>query len=166
MNKLTINEKLNLEEILNLSMLISNRLDRISYNKTNFSEDDFIRDGFIPSLMHIGETINHLPPDLAETITNGNAKQIIGMRNRLAHAYLGVDTAILWNTLTESVPELGITTAQTLERLFDEDVSQEVAVFKNIQHNMDKQKQTAQNIDLPKSMLSISKQKDNKGLER
>jgi uncharacterized protein with HEPN domain len=28
------------------------------------------------------------------------------MRNRLIHAYFDIDRAILWNTVTESVPEL------------------------------------------------------------
>jgi uncharacterized protein with HEPN domain len=31
----------------------------------------------------------------------------VGMRNRLIHAYFGVDLDILWNTVTEALPPLG-----------------------------------------------------------
>lgn len=31
---------------------------------------------------------------------------IVGMRNRLVHAYFDIDTAMLWDTLAHSVPEL------------------------------------------------------------
>ena len=32
--------------------------------------------------------------------------EIIGMRNRLAHAYFSVDLDILWDTVTRAVPPL------------------------------------------------------------
>ena len=31
---------------------------------------------------------------------------VIGMRNRLAHAYFDIDRDILWATVTQSLPEL------------------------------------------------------------
>jgi uncharacterized protein with HEPN domain len=32
---------------------------------------------------------------------------IVGMRNRLLHAYFDVDLDILWNTVTEALPPFG-----------------------------------------------------------
>lgn len=32
--------------------------------------------------------------------------KIVGIRNRLVHAYFNIDHAILWNTATVSIPEL------------------------------------------------------------
>lgn len=161
MNKLTAEEKLNLEEIVNLSLLIATRLDRINFNKSEFSNDDFIRDSFIPPLMHIGETINHLPAEIADTITEHKVRAIVGMRNRLAHAYLGVDTNILWGTLTKNIPQLGITTAQTLENMYNVDLSNEKELLKVTQSKINEYSHQS-----PKIGLSISEQKNNEGLER
>jgi len=33
-------------------------------------------------------------------------KAIIGMRNRLVHAYFDIDRDILWKTVTEEIPDL------------------------------------------------------------
>lgn len=41
---------------------------------------------------------------------------IVGMRNRLIHAYFDVDLDILWNTVTEALPPLGQEIAVALER--------------------------------------------------
>lgn len=161
MNKLTAEEKLNLEEIVNLSLLIANRLDRINFNKSEFINDDFIRDSFIPPLMHISETINHLPAEIADTITEHKVRAIVSMKNRLAHAYLGVDTNILWRTLTKNIPQLGITTAQTLENMYNVDLSNEKELLKMTQSKINEYFHQS-----PKIGLSISKPKSNEGLER
>jgi uncharacterized protein with HEPN domain len=31
---------------------------------------------------------------------------MIGMRNRLVHSYMDIDNEILWNTVTERLPDL------------------------------------------------------------
>ena len=33
-------------------------------------------------------------------------QNIIGMRNKIAHEYFGVDIEIIWETIQESLPEL------------------------------------------------------------
>lgn len=40
---------------------------------------------------------------------------IIGMRNRLIHAYFDVDRDILWTTVTEALPALRVQISQTFE---------------------------------------------------
>ncbi len=40
--------------------------------------------------------------------------KVIGMRNRLVHAYFDVDADVLWNTLTQALPQLQAQLRQVL----------------------------------------------------
>lgn len=156
----TIQDKINLEEIMDLTIIISNRLKRINFNKMTFSNDDFIRDSFIPPLMHIGESINHLNADMAEEISSNHAKDIIGIRNRLAHAYLGIDEQVLWKTITNEVPKLGLNTINALEKYFNITYSKEKNILIDIQKDLEQKTQTTT------LKITFSKIKENGGLER
>ena len=138
MIRTSVSDKLNLEEIVQLAVIIMKRLERINYNRTTFSDDDFVRDSFIPPIMHIGENINHLHPDIGDIITNNHVREIVGMRNRLAHAYLGVDTAILWTSLIHNVPELGLNAIKVLESKFSCELAEEKAILKVAQETIEK----------------------------
>jgi uncharacterized protein with HEPN domain len=54
----------------------------------------------------IGEAASQLTPAHREKIDGVPWSQIIGMRNRLAHAYREVDTRILWLTITGELAPL------------------------------------------------------------
>ncbi len=41
--------------------------------------------------------------------------QLIGMRNRLVHAYFDINRDILWNTVTEALPPLAARLRSALE---------------------------------------------------
>lgn len=41
---------------------------------------------------------------------------IVGMRNRLIHAYFDIDKDVLWATALQSLPQLGIVLTEALER--------------------------------------------------
>ncbi|WP_277293660.1 HepT-like ribonuclease domain-containing protein [Veillonella montpellierensis] len=156
----TVQDKINLEEIMDLTIIISNRLKRINFNKMTFSNDDFIRDSFIPPLMHIGESVNHLNADIAEEVTSNHAKDIIGMRNRLAYAYLGIDERVLWKTITNEVPKLGLNTINALEKYFNITYSKEKNILIAIQKDLEQKTKTTT------LKITFSKPKENDGLER
>lgn len=156
----TVQDKINLEEIMDLTIIISNRLKRINFNKMTFSNDDFIRDSFIPPLMHIGESVNHLNADIAEEVTSNHAKDIIGMRNRLVYAYLGIDERVLWKTITNEVPKLGLNTINALEKYFNITYSKEKNILIAIQKDLEQKTKTTT------LKITFSKPKENDGLER
>ena len=54
----------------------------------------------------LGEAAGRVPDDVRQVHANMPWSQIIGMRNRLVHAYFDVDTDILWNTVNQALPEM------------------------------------------------------------
>ena len=53
----------------------------------------------------IGEATSRLLK-LAEPITITNARQIVGLRNRVIHAYDAVDLTTIWGVINKSLPLL------------------------------------------------------------
>jgi uncharacterized protein with HEPN domain len=54
----------------------------------------------------IGEAATRISPATRAELARIPWSQIVGMRNRLIHAYLEVDNDILWTTVTQRLPEL------------------------------------------------------------
>jgi len=76
------------------------------------SEDDFTSDLVVRSAVErqlelLGESLNRLRRDDAETATRvPDVEKIIGMRNVLAHEYGDIDYEIVWRAATVSVAAL------------------------------------------------------------
>jgi len=54
----------------------------------------------------IGEAANRLSPKFQAENPNIPWKDIIGMRNILAHQYDKVDSAVVWDAVSQDIPEL------------------------------------------------------------
>ena len=63
-------------------------------------------DATLRNLELIGEAATHVPPELRELAPELAWRQVIGARNRLAHAYLQIDPETVWFMATQSVPLL------------------------------------------------------------
>jgi len=61
-----------------------------------------------------GEAASRISPEAREEISDVPWNSIIGMRNRLVHAYFDIDNDILWTTVTEAPPPLAARLAQLL----------------------------------------------------
>lgn len=74
-------------------------------------QDDLVNDfiwelGLIKCLEIIGEAAGRLSERIRQHHTEVSWLQIIGMRNRLVHAYFEIDQEQLWKALTEDLPQL------------------------------------------------------------
>jgi len=59
------------------------------------------------NLMQIGELAKTSLSDVAKAAIPGIPwKQLYGMRNRIVHGYDGVDMRIVWDTVSEDIPQL------------------------------------------------------------
>lgn len=64
------------------------------------------QDAVIRKLEIIGEAVKRLSPETTTGRPEIPWKQIAGMRDRLMHAYFGVDLALVWRVVERDVPVL------------------------------------------------------------
>jgi len=63
-------------------------------------------DAVIRNLEIIGEATKNIPAKFRKNYKDIPWEKIIGMRNKVAHEYFGIDKEILWKTITEDIPTL------------------------------------------------------------
>lgn len=63
-------------------------------------------DATLRNLELIGEAATHVPDDIRDANPEIPWRMIIATRNRLIHAYLGIDNDTLWSIIQDDVPEL------------------------------------------------------------
>lgn len=71
-----------------------------------FVADERTYDAVLRNMELIGEAAKHLPDEVRQAMPTLDWRNISGMRNWLAHAYFGVDNAIVWNVVEAKIPEL------------------------------------------------------------
>lgn len=74
--------------------------------------DELLTFGLTHAVMIIGEAAARIASSSRSELPEVPWSQIIGMRNRLVHAYFDVDRNILWETVTVAIPDL-LTKLQT-----------------------------------------------------
>jgi uncharacterized protein with HEPN domain len=75
------------------------------------SRDDLDRDemllfALIRAIEIVGEAASKMSEEMRSTNPQIPWNSIVGMRNRLAHAYFDTNHDIIWNTATKAAPEL------------------------------------------------------------
>ena len=78
-----------LKHILDAISRIELYIHKIEYNE--FKTNHLIQDGVIRQLEIIGEAVKQLSSDIKEISPETPWKDIAGMRDKLIHAYFGVD---------------------------------------------------------------------------
>ncbi|MFN8275884.1 MAG: HepT-like ribonuclease domain-containing protein [Chitinophagales bacterium] len=58
------------------------------------------------SLLNIGEYTNKIPIDVKLKWSEVDWIKMVGIRNRIAHDYLGVDLAIVWKIIQYDIPAI------------------------------------------------------------
>lgn len=73
---------------------------------SDFVKDSKTQDAVVRNLEVIGEAANNLPKKITKQSPNVPWAQMISMRNKVIHAYFGIDPDIVWQTVTEDLPSL------------------------------------------------------------
>lgn len=76
----------------------------ISYE--DFFQNELIYDAVLRNLLVIGEAAKSLPDTIKNRFNQIEWKKISGLRDLIAHAYFGIDNAILWNVIQSKIPTL------------------------------------------------------------
>jgi len=71
-----------------------------------FKESKLYQDAVVRKLEIIGEASVNISDELKSRYPNVPWREIRGMRNRLIHAYFGVNLQVVWNVLITQIPKL------------------------------------------------------------
>ena len=80
-----------------------------------FIADRRTYDATLRNIELIGEAATHVPDATQEAHPEIEWRRIIGARNRVAHAYLGIDDDVVWDIIQSDIPDL----LPKLRRLLD-----------------------------------------------
>lgn len=88
-----------------------------SMNYEEFIRDDKTSTAVVKKIEIIGEAIKNIPKDIRASYSNIPWRDIIGMRNKIAHDYFGIDYEIVWKVIKEKLPALKVQVAQMLKKI-------------------------------------------------
>lgn len=74
--------------------------------RPDLEEDRMLLFALVRAIEIIGEAASRISAELQATYPDIPWYAIIGMRNRLIHAYFDIDTEIVWQTVTQEIPSL------------------------------------------------------------
>ena len=71
-----------------------------------FIADDMVHDATLRNLELIGEAATLVPDAIRNTHPEIPWRDVVGVRNRLAHGYLGIDDDAVWSIVRDDIPAL------------------------------------------------------------
>lgn len=84
-------------------------------NREDLDTDRLLLSGILRELEIIGEAAGKISSETQNRFPEIPWKQMIGMRNRLIHAYFDIDHAIIWKTIEEILPSFSKTLKKVIE---------------------------------------------------
>ena len=91
-------------DILDAIEDINNFVGELRYE--DFSNDKKTIYAVIRCLEIIGEAVKHIPQELKQKYSTIPWREIAGMRDKLIHAYFGIDVSLVWHTAKKDIPFL------------------------------------------------------------
>ena len=75
-------------------------------NRKDLDTDRMLFSAITRELEIIGEAVNALSDEFTSKYPHIPWQDMVGMRNRLIHAYFNINADIVWKTVTTAIPEL------------------------------------------------------------
>lgn len=84
-------------------------------DQSGFVAAELTYDATLRNLELLGEAATHIPDDVRVAHPDIPWRMIVATRNRLIHAYLGIDNDTLWSIIRDELPNL-LTALEALRR--------------------------------------------------
>lgn len=75
-------------------------------SRSDLDGDEMLRFALTRAIEILGEAASKVSPEGRASIPEVPWVDVVGMRNRLIHAYFDVNLDILWRTVDEAIPDL------------------------------------------------------------
>jgi len=82
----------------------------------NFQSDRKTVDAVVRNLEIIGEAAKNIPDVIKDDDQDIDWKGLIGLRNRIAHEYFGIDHSIIWNIIDIELPPFKVEFQKILKK--------------------------------------------------
>lgn len=93
-----------LEKMLEEIRILEESTKGINLNTFMLSEDK--KRAAAMTLINIGELVRHLTKDFKKSAIDMPFDDIVGLRNIAAHGYKSLSFDMIWNTITNDIPDL------------------------------------------------------------
>ncbi len=84
--------------------------------REDLDSDQMLLFALVRAIEIVGEAASRVTERTRAELTDLPWTSIVGMRNRLVHAYFDIDRDILWTTVTESAPSIAKVLKTALEQ--------------------------------------------------
>ncbi|HEX5708784.1 MAG TPA: DUF86 domain-containing protein [Pyrinomonadaceae bacterium] len=81
-----------------------------------FRQDGLLKRAFVRSLEVMGEAVKQIPDSIRQQYPSIEWRAIAGMRDRLIHAYYGVNYEMVWDAVVNKIPSLASEIEKILAR--------------------------------------------------
>jgi len=107
------NKRLVLKDILAALDRIDSYTNGMNYEA--FVADEKTANAVIYNFLVIGEAVKMLPQTVTDNSPEIPWRQIVGMRDKLTHAYFSTDYELVWKTITVVLPQFRAVIQKILE---------------------------------------------------
>lgn len=87
------------------------------FDQESLAADRMRLDATLHKLALIGEAATRVPPELRALAPDVPWRKIVGTRNRVIHAYLGIEMSAVWSVVSADIPALRCALAELLKRI-------------------------------------------------